>query len=58
VILVCDAHDAMTRDRPYREALPERMARDEIRTFAGLQFDEKVTAAFLDAVGEPATTPA
>jgi hypothetical protein len=58
VILVCDAHDAMTRDRPYREALPEPMARDEIRTFAGLQFDEKVAAAFLEAVGEPAPTPA
>ena len=58
VILVCDAHDAMTRDRPYRGAMPERMARDEIRTFAGVQFDERVTAAFLEAVGEPAPAPA
>ena len=58
VILVCDAHDAMTRDRPYRDAMPEPMARDEIRTFAGVQFDERVAAAFLETVGEPETAPA
>jgi HD-GYP domain-containing protein (c-di-GMP phosphodiesterase class II) len=58
VILVCDAHDAMTRDRPYRDAMPESMARDEIRTFAGVQFDERVAAAFLEAVGEPEAAPA
>jgi HD-GYP domain-containing protein (c-di-GMP phosphodiesterase class II) len=58
VILVCDAHDSMTRDRPYRDALPEPMARDEIRTFAGVQFDERVAAAFLETVGEPEPEPA
>jgi HD-GYP domain-containing protein (c-di-GMP phosphodiesterase class II) len=57
VILVCDAHDAMTSDRPYRSALPPDMARDEIRAFAGQQFDERVATAFLDAVGEPAAAP-
>jgi hypothetical protein len=49
VILVCDAHDAMTRDRPYRSALPEASAREEIETNAGRQFDTRVAAAFLDA---------
>jgi HD-GYP domain-containing protein (c-di-GMP phosphodiesterase class II) len=50
VILVCDAHDAMTRDRPYRSALPAGAAREEIRAFAGRQFDEKVATAFLETV--------
>jgi HD-GYP domain-containing protein (c-di-GMP phosphodiesterase class II) len=54
VIQVCDAHDAMTRDRPYRSALPGETARAEIRSCAGLQFDERVAQAFLDAVGEEA----
>jgi diguanylate cyclase (GGDEF)-like protein len=51
VILVCDAHDAMTADRPYRRALPPDTARDEIRSSAGRQFDSRVASAFLDAVG-------
>jgi len=55
VIQVCDAHDAMTRERPYRHALPPDVAFAEIRTFAGTQFDERVASAFLDAVGEPAS---
>jgi diguanylate cyclase (GGDEF)-like protein len=51
VIQVCDAHDAMTADRPYRRALPPDAARDEIRAAAGRQFDSRVASAFLDAVG-------
>ena len=54
VIQVCDAHDAMTRDRPYRPALPADAARAEIESFAGAQFDRAVASAFLDEVGEPA----
>jgi putative nucleotidyltransferase with HDIG domain len=51
VILVCDAHDAMTADRPYRRALHPDAARAEIRSAAGRQFDSRVASAFLDAVG-------
>jgi diguanylate cyclase (GGDEF)-like protein len=50
VLLVCDAHDAMTADRPYRRALPPEAAREEIRAAGGRQFDERVASAFLDAV--------
>jgi HD-GYP domain-containing protein (c-di-GMP phosphodiesterase class II) len=57
VIQVCDAHDAMTRHRPYRPALPADAARAEIRLFAGAQFDENVAAAFLEAVGEETASP-
>jgi diguanylate cyclase (GGDEF)-like protein len=48
VIHVCDAHDAMTRDRPYRAALPESAAREEIQIYAGAQFDARVAAVFLE----------
>jgi diguanylate cyclase (GGDEF)-like protein/putative nucleotidyltransferase with HDIG domain len=51
VILVCDAHDAMTADRPYRRALAPDAAREEIRSAVGRQFDKRVASAFLDAVG-------
>jgi HD-GYP domain-containing protein (c-di-GMP phosphodiesterase class II) len=51
VILVCDAHDAMTADRPYRRALAPDAAREEIRSAAGRQFDSRVALAFLDTVG-------
>ncbi len=54
VIQVCDAHDAMTRDRPYRPAMPADVARAEIQSYAGAQFDREVAAAFLEEVGEPA----
>jgi diguanylate cyclase (GGDEF)-like protein len=51
VILVCDAHDAMTADRPYRRALAPAAAYAEIRSAAGREFDSRVASAFLEAVG-------
>jgi diguanylate cyclase (GGDEF)-like protein len=53
VLLVCDAHDAMTADRPYRRALAPDAARDEIKSRAGSQFDSRVTSAFLESVAKP-----
>jgi HD-GYP domain-containing protein (c-di-GMP phosphodiesterase class II) len=53
VLLVCDAHDAMTADRPYRRALAPDAARAEIQSRAGSQFDSRVTTVFLDSVGKP-----
>jgi HD-GYP domain-containing protein (c-di-GMP phosphodiesterase class II) len=44
---VVDAYDAMTNDQPYRDALAEEEARDEIQAKAGLEFDPDVVAAFL-----------
>jgi hypothetical protein len=37
----------MTSDRPYRRALPESVARDEILRESGGQFDPEVVQAFL-----------
>ena len=47
VFAVVDAFDAMTNDQPYRDALPEDEARDEIKAKAGLEFDPDVVSAFL-----------
>jgi response regulator RpfG family c-di-GMP phosphodiesterase len=46
VFAVADALDAMTSDRPYRQALPWDLARDEILSEADQQFDPTVVEAF------------
>jgi putative nucleotidyltransferase with HDIG domain len=46
IIGVADAYDAMTSDRPYREALPSRVARMRLAQAVGTQFDTGVVAAF------------
>ena len=46
IIAVCDSHNAMTSDRPYRRAMSSADARAELRTGAGWQFDPGVVAAF------------
>ncbi len=47
VVAVADAFDAMTTTRPYRAALPEEAALEEIQRHAGSQFDPEAAAAFL-----------
>ena len=46
VVSVCDAFDAMTSERPYREAVSEDDAMEELRQCAGTQFDPMVVEAF------------
>jgi two-component system cell cycle response regulator len=46
IVLVCDAYDAMTSDRPYQAALSHEEALAELRRWAGTQFDPDVVAAF------------
>jgi putative nucleotidyltransferase with HDIG domain len=46
IIGVADAYDAMTSDRPYREALPSRIARLRLAQAVETQFDTTVVAAF------------
>jgi HD-GYP domain-containing protein (c-di-GMP phosphodiesterase class II) len=46
VVAVCDAFDAMTTERPYRESIDEDQAIVELRRCAGTQFDPMVVEAF------------
>jgi putative nucleotidyltransferase with HDIG domain len=46
IIAVADAYNAMTSDRPYRDALPSRVARLRLAQAVSSQFDTSVVAAF------------
>jgi diguanylate cyclase (GGDEF)-like protein len=48
IIFVADAFDAMTSDRAYRRAIPERDALAELERCAGTQFDPEVVKALAD----------
>jgi putative nucleotidyltransferase with HDIG domain len=46
IISVADAYNAMTSDRPYRDAMPSRVARLRLAQAVESQFDTTVVAAF------------
>ena len=55
IIAVADAYNAMTSDRPYRDAMPSRVARMRLAQGVEGQFDTAIVAAFeaiLAASGE------
>jgi HD-GYP domain-containing protein (c-di-GMP phosphodiesterase class II) len=47
IIAVADTFDAMTTDRPYRSALTDKQAMEELKRFVGTQFDRAVVNAFI-----------
>ncbi|MFH1458913.1 MAG: HD-GYP domain-containing protein [Candidatus Omnitrophota bacterium] len=47
IMSVADSFDAMTQDRPYRDAMTQTQAIEELRMNSGTQFDPKVVEAFL-----------
>jgi putative nucleotidyltransferase with HDIG domain len=47
ILMVSDAFDAMTSDRPYRKAISASDAIAELRRHSGTQFDPQVVKAFL-----------
>ena len=51
ILAVADAYEAMVADRVYRPGVDERAARAELLRCAGEQFDARVVAAFLTALG-------
>jgi len=46
IIAVADAYNAMTSDRPYRDAMPSHTARSRLTEAAETQFDAAIVAAF------------
>jgi diguanylate cyclase (GGDEF)-like protein len=57
IILVVDAFDAMTTDRPYRKALPVSEACRRLVESAGRQFDPNIVETFLRTLGQRAQQP-
>lgn len=55
IIAVADAYDAMTQDRPYRNALPEREVVLRLLAGSGTQFDPAVVRALFRIKGYRAT---
>jgi HD-GYP domain-containing protein (c-di-GMP phosphodiesterase class II) len=59
IVFCCDAYNAMTTDRPYRDAMPRDAALAEIAANAGTQFDPQAASALTAVVlrgghdGEP-----
>jgi putative nucleotidyltransferase with HDIG domain len=56
IIAVADAYNAMTSGRPYRDAMPSRVARLRLAQAVGSQFDTTVVAAF-EAILAQASEP-
>ena len=50
ILAVADTFDAMTSDRPYRQALSFETAIKEIREYSGTQFDPQVAEVFLEMI--------
>ncbi|MFZ1997530.1 MAG: diguanylate cyclase [Solirubrobacteraceae bacterium] len=50
IVAVCDAYEAMTTNRSYRDAVTHDIACQELRRSAGTQFDPEVVVAFLSEI--------
>ncbi|MFH1202239.1 MAG: HD domain-containing phosphohydrolase [Candidatus Omnitrophota bacterium] len=52
IIRVADAYDAMTSDRPYRKAFTKHEAVEELKKYAGTQFDPAIVDAVVELFHE------
>jgi|GEM_PF-5493317 len=52
ILAVADAYDALTSHRPYRKALPQEAALEELQLRNGSQFDPLVVRALLEMAAE------
>ncbi|MFP4497353.1 MAG: GAF domain-containing protein [Vulcanimicrobiota bacterium] len=50
ILAVADSFDAMTTDRPYRNALPLQVALNELIKNSGTQFDPRVVKVFMEII--------
>ena len=52
IIAISDAYDSMTSNRPYRQALSNGEAKQELSKCAGSQFDPKLVTLFSESLDE------
>jgi HD-GYP domain-containing protein (c-di-GMP phosphodiesterase class II) len=57
IFAITDAYDAITNDQPYRDAVSDEAAREEIGDKAGSDFDPEIAAIFLTLELPPAHHP-
>jgi HD-GYP domain-containing protein (c-di-GMP phosphodiesterase class II) len=57
ILLVADAFDAMTSERPYSAAMPVDEALAELRRCAGAQFDARCVELLCAALGSDRAGP-
>jgi HD-GYP domain-containing protein (c-di-GMP phosphodiesterase class II) len=57
IVFCCDAYNAMTTDRPYRNAMSREAAIAELRDNSGTQFDPQVVVAVETVVSEQVQYP-
>jgi putative two-component system response regulator len=50
IVAIADSYDAMTTDRPYRAALGEQQAVEQLRQGCGTQFDADLVNVFVDLI--------
>jgi putative nucleotidyltransferase with HDIG domain len=56
ILTVADAYDAMTSDRPYRQALTQKKAIKELETYAGKSFDRRISSIMIEIIKEESLT--
>lgn len=54
ITAICDAYDAMTSNRIYRKSHSHDHACQELKRYAGIQFDPELVRVFLAAEADPA----
>lgn len=50
IVAIADAYDAMTSDRPYRQAMSHDAAIEELKKYAGSQFDPELVEVFVQII--------